>query len=48
MFKKEEYNGSVPNLISRPASWTKVGFINPQFFGIFFKYIGVWLATSTF
>lgn len=24
MFKKEYYNGSVPNLILRPASWTKV------------------------
>lgn len=25
-FKKEEYNGSLPNLILRPHSWTKVEF----------------------
>ncbi|CAJ2658704.1 unnamed protein product [Trifolium pratense] len=30
-FIKEEYNGSLPKLMLRPHSWTKVGVINPHF-----------------
>ncbi|XLR46059.1 hypothetical protein S83_030719 [Arachis hypogaea] len=34
-FKIEEYNGSLPNLVLRPHSWTKVQII-PIYLGIFF------------